>query len=130
MDQVPDISKFSEEEQRILRDVMSRAQDEEEKDRKDFRSVLLTTPTISYETLYLRNTSLNIYKHKHIPITMDLLNGSSFLSLLAMAAPDSGQTLNWCLIKSPFLILVPSDGDGDGKNSHVFFKIFIMGMGL
>ncbi|KAG8192520.1 hypothetical protein JTE90_015161 [Oedothorax gibbosus] len=37
MEQVPDLSKFSEEEQRILRDVMSRAQDEEEKDRKDFR---------------------------------------------------------------------------------------------
>ncbi|GIX88470.1 hypothetical protein CEXT_684841 [Caerostris extrusa] len=55
-----DISQFSEEEQRILRNVFARAQDEEERDKIKFRSVQFTPPLSSLPRSLSLSLSLSL----------------------------------------------------------------------
>ncbi|GFY71303.1 hypothetical protein TNIN_116951 [Trichonephila inaurata madagascariensis] len=78
-----DISQFSEEEQRILRNVFARAQDEEERDKIKFRSV---HPPL-FPILLPHNSSLRY----PIPVPFSVHPSLWMAPRVAMAAPESGQ---------------------------------------
>ncbi|GIX75660.1 hypothetical protein CDAR_406301 [Caerostris darwini] len=60
-----DITQFSEEEQRILRNVFARAQDEEERDKIKFRSVQFTPPLSSFRLAHSLSLSLSLSLFRH-----------------------------------------------------------------